>query len=420
MSDLVFILGLLTICGFGLWTWRIDSVQRLDTPARLSIAFSSGMVTISAAMFLASVVHLAWSRSLFVILLALATLAAWPAISRRAGKWRPRLTDAGILVIALVLAYGVFTARLTCADLLFFWGPKAAHFQAVRGIDPAFLANPNYYLMHPDYPPLLPAVYAYAATLAQRMSWWGTLLLTPLSLLAGVASFRGLAAPKIGEAAAGRYALALAALMAMIAVGSSAAGGADPLIWLFTVIGVSALVFDESNGGRAIAVIALCGAAFTKVEGTALAAIIIAAYAVTTRRPKAAAALAIAPAILLGSWLTYAAHYRLLDSYARSGEPLHSDQLAPVLRQVAWSSSYRVWWLPWAVALLLILFISNWRRAAFPLAVSLGTFAATIYFYLHSADPAFWIRTSAERVLGATVLCLFLASAAAEELRIEN
>ena len=61
--------------------------------------------------------------------------------------------------------------------------------------------------------------------------------------------------------------------------------------------------------------------------------------------------------------------------------------------------------------------VRDWRRAAVPLAVAGGTFAATIYFYLHSADPELWIKTSVDRVLGTTMLCLFLAAAAGSEPR---
>jgi len=44
----------------------------------------------------------------------------------------------------------------TCGDLIYFWGPKGQAFPLRRLIDANFLGLRDYYLMHSDYPPLLP------------------------------------------------------------------------------------------------------------------------------------------------------------------------------------------------------------------------------------------------------------------------
>lgn len=412
MDDLVFVASLSLVAGFGLWTWRLDSIRSLDGEARLSIAFTAGLVVLSVLMFAMTLVHLAWSRLAFATLLLGAVLIARPWSITGRGPWRRSLPRTGALGVALLLVYGALSARITCADLLFFWAPKGARFHLARAIDPEFLRFPHYLLMHPDYPPLLPSAYAFGATAAHGVSLVGALLLTPMMLIVTVAAFRGLAAPKIGEVAAGRYGLVLAAMFALLAAGACVGGGADPLVWSFATIAVSALVFDDSAGGRTIASVALAGAVFTKVEGLTILGIVVVAYFVTSRRGKSAAGIAVAPIALVGSWIAWASHHQLLAAYTTSLQPLRLDRLVPVLWSMLLSSTYQTYWLPWIAAIALVAGIVQWKRAALPLLVAAGTIVVAVYFYLHSPDARFWIGASAERILGTTVLLLVVAAAA--------
>jgi hypothetical protein len=50
-----------------------------------------------------------------------------------------------------------------------------------------------------------------------------------------------------------------------------------------------------------------------------------------------------------------------------------------------------------------------------PLLTGAGVIAYTLYFYLHDANPAWWIASSAERVLLTALACFVVASAAASE-----
>ena len=186
-----------------------------------------------------------------------------------------------IAAILLLAAYGLLTARETCADLTYFWGPKGQQFYIAEKIDVAFLAFPHYKLMHPDYPPLLPLVYAFASSVAHGFSWWGALVAMLLLLLATALAFRGLAREAIGDKRAAAYATLLTAVLAYGYARSMVAGAAEPMLLLFETIAVAALTFRDD--GEVIAAIALAGAAWTKIEGAAFVAIVVVAYLLTRR-----------------------------------------------------------------------------------------------------------------------------------------
>ena len=273
--------------------------------------------------------------------------------------------------------------------------------------------------MHPDYPPLIPEVYAWGSTVAHQFSWWGALLLTPLYLLATTFAFRGLVRKRLGEERATAYAVLLAALLAFGFARGMVAGAGEPPLLLFEIIALTALTFHgDSRDGGTLAAMALVGVVATKVEGAAFAAILIASYAVTRRRLAAALGAALPAAAFLGAWILFARHFKLIDQYGRAGGKLNLAGIGPVLKYTAWQASYGAWWAPWMAVLAPLTATRRWRQAALPLVVSGGLIGSTIYFYLHGQDLSWWllwIRTSAERVLLAPLACLLVASAASSE-----
>jgi hypothetical protein len=304
-----------------------------------------------------------------------------------------------ILAFTLLTVYGVLTARETCADLLYFWGPKAVRFAGARGIDLAFLKAPEHFLMHPDYPPLVPLIYAWGAMLVGGFSYWGPLLLTAVLL-----ALTALLVP-------GRGGVLMAALLAFGYAQALAAGAADSMLIFFEVAALSALTFLDAP---VLASIALAGAAMTKVEGAAFAVVAIVAYAIVSRRPLRAIGIAITPAILLGSWIAFARTHGLIDSYARGAAPLSwsSEAIGAIVR----SASYHAYYLPWLAVLLPLAFAKQRKRAALPLLVASGSLAYIVFFYMHAdANLGFWIAVSAERVLLTPLAALAVAAAAASE-----
>lgn len=417
MSALLFLAGIALLALAGAALWRID----LDLPARIAVCLASGIVVMTTVMFVLSILHVPWTRAsllvAFACCFAAGRLAARKVVpeQRRASHPSPWLWLA-LAVPLLLTLYGVLTARETCGDLLFFWGPKAVHFLYAEGLDPKFLAFPHYSLMHADYPPLIPLMYDWGAVIAHRFSWWGALLATPLLLLATVVAFRGIVARGAGEGVANGHTVLLAALLGFGYARGMVAGAGEPPLILFETIALAALTFarKEDRTAALLAAIALAGAAFTKVEGTAFAAVVIGAFVLTRRRIRTAALIAAPAAILLASWLLYARHFHLLDTY-KGSEPLHPELLGKVLSLMGRQASYGALYLPWLAAIAPLSLGRNLRRAALPLIAALGSIAYTLWFYLHAGDPGFWIASSAERVLLTPLMSLVVASAAASE-----
>jgi len=270
--------------------------------------------------------------------------------------------------------------------------------------------------MHPDYPPLLPLVYAWGATMAHHFSWWGAIALTPILLLATTLAFRGIAARVLGAAAANRQALLLASVLALAFEIGPVAGVGEPPIVLFVTIAVAALTFaPDDRGAMLLASLMLAAAAFTKVEGAAFAVVILAVFLMTRRRIAAPLLMAIVPAILLGGWFFFAKKHGLLDAYA-AREHIHLRVLPEVFKGMLREASYGTYYLPWLALIAVMAFgARNWRRAALPLLVTAGTTAAIVFFYLHSTDPSFWIASSATRVLLVPLASFAVATAAMSE-----
>ena len=408
MKDVLWVLGIVLVTGFGLVTWRIPLVRRLDLGARIAIAFAGGCVVVAAVMFAFTLVHVPFTRVTLLIALVVCAAAYRTGIGRGAQR-----APALFYAILALTAYGLLTARETCADLVYFWGPKGQRFYFAEKIDVAFLSYPHYSLMHSDYPPLLPLVYAFATSIAHGFSWWGALFTMLLLLIATTLAFRGLAREALGDERASAYAVLLAALLAYGYARSMVAGAGEPMLLLFETIAIAALTFRDD--GELLAAIALAGAAWTKVEGAAFVAIVVVAYVLTRRRVVRAIAIA-APAIaLVGSWLLFAAKHKFLDQYARAGETMHLENLGNVLGATARQASYGAFYLPWLAGAIPFAFAKNWRRALLPLLVFAGLAASAIYFYLHDNAPLWWIESSAERVLLSALMTLLVAAAAASE-----
>jgi hypothetical protein len=410
VSDALWIAAVIFLMFPGTIVWRLPSIRRLDLPARLSIAFATGIAIVVAILYIYNFVHVPWTRTTVgvpllaigvaaVILSRKSVLAAAPG--RPAGG-APATTLIAIFVILTI--YGVATARETCGDLLYFWGPKGQHFHYAGGIDAAFLGLGDYILMHSDYPPLLPLLYAWASLVAHRFSWWGALFLMPLFLLATAFSFRGLARN-------GWYAALLTAILGYGFAIGMVGGAADPLLLLFEVITLAALTFDF----EILAAPMLAAVALTKVEGAVFVAIAAFAYLITRRKLLKSILIPLPAAIFLASWILFASRNHLIDTYGLARGSLHLDLFRRVAGATLKQASYKVAYVPWLATLVPLAIGRNRRRALLPLIVAIGTVASTLFYYLHAASPSWWIAASAQRVLLTPLACLVVAAAAAGE-----
>ncbi|HUP49619.1 MAG TPA: hypothetical protein VNA04_12605 [Thermoanaerobaculia bacterium] len=414
MNDLVWLASLALFALAGLVTWRLAEIRRLDRGARASVALTCGLVFGAVLMYAESVAGIPWSRltlGLPLLIIGAAAFRRTPAAAPfEPARWPP-LPAAAFAAVALVAFHAAATARMTIGDLLLFWGPKARHFFHERAIDVAFLKFPHYYLMHPDYPPLVPLTWAGSSIVVGSFSYWGAVYTTPVVLLAAALAFRGFAAGTLGARKSAAFATLLLTLLVFTAVAANTAGGGDPYLVLFETVALSALTFSDTRAARIVAATALAGAALTKIEGAAFVAA-MALSLIAVRRWRTAAAVSIPAAALVGSWVGFANHHGLLDGYARAERQLHLGNVGLVLGTAARRLGYGAFYLPWIAALATLVASRTLRRAALPLLVGVLSIAYSLYFYLNEPDPAWWIRASVERVMITPLMCFVVASAA--------
>jgi hypothetical protein len=316
-------------------------------------------------------------------------------------------------VILIITLYAIATTRETCADLIYFWGPKGQQFWIKETIDVAFLGFPHYFLMHSDYPPLLPEVFAFASMVVHRFSWWGALYTTLLFLAASAFALRGFTGRS-------RDALLLTAVLGYAYAVSMVAGAADALLIFFELVALAALTFGKGvRGSYVLAAIAMAGAIMTKVEGAVFVVVTVGALTLWSEKRIRAAATAVPALILIGSWVAFCAKHNLLDAYKQGGEPGHWELAGTVVANTVRMASYEAFFLPWLAALAPLALGRNFRRAALPLLVAGGSIVATLFFYLHvdvlHETPQWSIAASAERVLLTPLMALVVAAAAASE-----
>jgi hypothetical protein len=413
----------------GLWVLALPACECTDAAGRTGLAAVAGALGLCLEMFLLSWAGVRWSLPLLgipVLAAGFVTLAARrprPA-SRAAGGPGAAALAAGAAGL-LLAAFAAGTARATSPDLLLFWGAKAERFAAVRALDASYLARPEHFLMHSDYPPLLPLLSAAGTLAAGRLPWGATLLLLPVFVLFSALVFWAWAQPILGGRAAGDLAALLTALLGYGLVSASCAGNAEPPLLFFEVAALAGAVFGPARLGTDLFIsLALAGAALTKVEGAIFAAIVVLAIAGLARSGKGRLGsflvLSAAPALTLGAWFLFCRRHGILDAY-RGGNmgPLVMRWLPRAARAIASSLGYGAFYLPWLV--LAGLWLAGARRDALarkrsflPLAAGAATALANVFYYLHGdSDPSLWIRWSAERTYLTPLVCLFFAAAAA-------
>lgn len=417
MTTLLGLVAWLLLPLFGLWTWRIDFVRRLDAAARIAIAAAAGALVTGVVMFTMSILGIRWSHTTLFLILGIIAVAGIVAVARtraesREVRSRNIVADIAIVLLLVLAAYAAVDARESSGDLHYFWGPKGVRFARAGGIDADFLRNRDFYSMHPDYPPLVPLLYAWSMVVSRRFAWWAAVLSGPL-LLAGIAA--------VVRALGGKGALTVLTVvtLAQAMLVGYAAGAADPLLVFFEAIALAALAFvEDPRAQTTLAAIGLAGAVWTKIEGTTFAiAVIVALVSVRPREWKRAAIMAAPAAALVAAWTLYISVAGVLDMYAAAGRfPIHPEVLPRTLGLMGSAASYEAFWIPW-IAPLLFVATGDWRRAAFPLLVAALTILAAIYFYIHAGDPAWWIASSAPRVLMTPVLALDIAAIASTRSR---
>jgi hypothetical protein len=408
-----------------LWSRRFDWIPSL---ARLSVSGAAGAVLLCGEMLALTLLGRRWSLPILLVL-PLTLIAAALYFRNRTVAYTSQGPDRGPLNVAPIFFLGLsaiglgavtfaaMTARVTSSDLLLFWAAKGEHFAIAGGIDAAFLGSPDHRLLHPDYPPLWPSLYAFATLVAGRFAWGAALATLPLFLLLAVAAIWPLARRRVGTPEASAFAALYVCLFGFLLAKTLTAGNADPALLYFETLALSLLMFARHERGSFLLTgIALAGATMLKVEGTAfsLATIVSCLLLIRPLPMRRISQLAAPPTAAFMAWLFFCKSRGLLDTL-RLHKPvaLSLERVALVAREVLSEASFGCVYLPWALVAFLILSRSTIRTSGFAIltATLVAAFDVAVYFTT-TDDPTLWIGWSAQRTLLTPLLALFVAGIA--------
>jgi hypothetical protein len=422
------LLGFLALPAAGAPLLVHPAFRRFGLPCRAALAAGVGAVVLSLVMTLAALAGVAWG-----ILWLVAVSMAVSALLRLApgnesgdpeapdpGHRFPRRISVTISGLSAAAAlYATLTASATSADLFLFWGPKAQAFAAARTVDATFLRAPLHAYMHPDYPPLVTNVFAFATMLAGRFPWGAATLSFPL-VTAGLA----LALP--GLLGAGRPrdpAFAVSALIiaatSLLGIALNVAGNGDTILLFFEVCSAALLTAPDAGRGsrRLLAGIFLAGAASAKVEGLAFVAAAAALFLLLERRGRTlrGTSLLLLPTVVsLLLWFAFGAKTGLFGFYEGYGSffTLHWESLPLILRTLAGELFSVAWALPFLLPIAVLLATPRRSRSAWiPLGSALLLSAFFVFTYLHSNYLLVeWIGWSAGRIYTPVAALLALAA----------
>jgi len=412
MTDVLGLLAYLVLPLVGLAVWRFDFIREMPLGARLGVAMATGSLIVAIVMSSLSVIGIEWSRTVIFTILAVVIVFGWRLA---VGGWRGNgmrfspanrvsIADAGTALFWLLTLYGTLTARHSCGDLQFTWGPKALRWFRAGGLDPQVLHT--WPQLTVDYPPLQTLLLSLSNTFARQFPWWAAVLASPLFLVALLAVIRGWSRDALGT-------LLVAATLTYTFSLAYPAGCAEPPLLLFEAIAIAALTFLENERAQTfLAALGVASAVFTKLEGATFAVAVFLTILLVQRKPKRAF-LVIAPgALLFAAWMTFIFKNDLLYMYGGAKMPIYWSTIPVVLKTLARVAKFELWWLPYLVPIVLIAF-GNVKRAFVPVAIALLTTGATVYFYVHYPDPVWWIESSSPRVILTPLLALLIGAVAA-------
>jgi hypothetical protein len=390
--------------------------------SRWVVALLAGAVLFHLFLQALDACGLPWHPALLLLGLGLAAVLGRPRRAAAAGGLPSDLGWGDAVAGLCLVAFGLIAATLwiTTPDFYFHWGLKGERFFLAGGIDWTFLRHPWNGLLHPDYPNLLPGLYAATALLAGRFH------APALMLWSAVACAAILAAGRNALAAAGLERPVRQAAMAFLGMALTAyaagylfAGGADLLLALALTAALPPLLGFAGAGPRAALWLGIVAAfaASSKIEGIPLAAFLVGSYLVSVwrcgERPGlreiAMAALPTAAAVV--PWFAGVRLHGLFQPTNRG--PFDLGRLGALLPAMGEAGSTpELHGLPWLALLAPVLLLSR-RVRPFALAATAQLLFYGWAYVASTLDPRLYVLTSFARLLFHLVPATIVAAAVA-------
>lgn len=429
--SLLLLLALAGLLGGALLAAAGPDGGRRPEPA---LALVAGLVALHAVLLLLDLAGVAWSRGTLGAVwgagMAAAGVVAWRRRGDLAGErggaggaagglrrlglgWG----DAVAAGAGLLYAAAAWTRRVTIPDFVYHWGLKAKRYLLAGGVDYAFLADPLRLTDHPDYPSLVPGLYAAVGLVRGAFHERAALLASVAFFALTVAGARRAAAVAgLPRAAAQGTVAAVALTLAGFGIGYRMAGAADWPVVAALLVALPALVrrpAAAADGGLDTLRLGLAAAlaAGSKIEGVPLAALLVAAglarWVVAARRTAGGAArralaadlarLVVPSLALVVPWAIQNLRHGLFA--AENTGPLVAARVAVAARATVESFATAEWLgLPWLLLLLPALLLPPATRAAAAVLLVQSGFYAWVYL-TSPVDTRFLVLSSLPRLL---------------------
>ncbi len=388
---------------------------------RAVLALFAGCLVFHAFLVLLDAAGIPWGRVLLLAgPVALGLLAHWllPRAPEREEPCDIRQWGWGDgLALCALATFALFALALwiVMPDFIYHWGVKGARFFYDRGIDYDYLARGWNWPINPDYPTMLPEIYASAALLAGRFD-------EPAMMLLGIVWMAGMlisVREALLQAGADRFvrqaATAVVGLStAMFGIGHIMGGAADWMIVLALVSALPPLMAPLSRRADLQIALTAAFAAAAKTEGVVLAGFLILVQLARHARQEMPAVWKEAGWLWRESWKTglrlglptaavvipWLVAVRLQELYHPLKSGAFDWERASVIGPTLVQSFQMDTWhqIPWCLVLLPLLWIDRRVRPVAAVVTLQGLFYLYVYFTAQ-ADVGYLVLTSWPRLL---------------------
>lgn len=407
-------------------------------------AFMAGLLLLHGLLQVLDLIPLSWSRSsvgLPLGMLVVAVVARKAACRSRsegsathrsplpgrigANRLRPGWGDGVAFLSLAVLATFALLRRIANPDFIYHWGLKGKRFALAGGTDYDVLQRAWNFYLHPDYPNLVPELFATTALVQGRFAEEAMLLWAVAVTAVLLLGCRRLLAALGPSRAVAQATLALIALAVLgFSVSWQMTGNADGLMALAVVAAALGLVAEPSAGADLRVGIAAGLAAAAKIEGVAFAGLLVALYGIRAFRGRRlgwgmALRTVLSPALVILLWWLQVQRHGLAQGYYTGDFQL--SRVPQVLRGALAISLEDGWrGLSLLALLLLATLLPGWRRARW--VAALCALQLAFYFFVYTTAPAdteLLVRSSFPRLMLHLVPTILVFAAAALE-RLED